>query len=98
MSLVLRYRVLHSWEELPASLSSDLDLAVHPHDMQKVPRMFQALRDSGYPPLQGVHYALNGYRFDFIWFGMPALNSVGVDITYGYVEGGLIDLWGGISG
>ena len=86
----VRYCVLHSWQQLPGSLSSDLDLAVHPNDIQKLPSIFLALRSNGYRPLQGVNYALKGYRFDFLWFERLAMNSVGVDITYGYVEGGLI--------
>jgi thymidylate kinase len=88
--LGIRYCVLHSWEELPENLTSDLDLAVHPDDLQKLPRVFLALRSNGYRPLQGLNYALKGYRFDFLWFEALAMNSVGIDITYGYVEGGLI--------
>jgi thymidylate kinase len=88
--LEIRYCVLHSWEELPENLSSDLGLAVHPDDFQKLPSVFRALRSNGYRALQGVNYALKGYRFDFVSFETLTMNSVGVDIAYAYVEGGLI--------
>ena len=85
----VRYCVLHSWEALPGDLASDLDLALHPDDLKEVPYVFHALSSRGYHPLQGVKYALNGYRFDFIWFDTTTTVCVAVDITYGYVEGGL---------
>jgi thymidylate kinase len=88
--LGIRYCVLHSWEELPENLTSDLDLAVHPDDLQKLPCVFLALGSNGYRALQGVNYALKGYRFDFLWFETLVMNSVGVDIAHGYVESGLM--------
>ena len=85
----VRYCVLHSWEALPGDLASDLDLALHPDDLKEVPYVFHALSSRGYHPLQGVKYALNGYRFDFIWFDTTTTVCVAVDITHAYVEGGL---------
>jgi thymidylate kinase len=88
--LGIRYCVLPSWQELLENLSSDLDLAVHPDDLQKLPCVFLALRSNGYRALQGVNYAIKGYRFDFVSFETLTMNSVGVEIAYGYVGGGLI--------
>jgi len=86
----VRYCVLHSYEGLPDELPSDLDLAVHPRDVAKLPFVFRALADQGYRPVQRVNYAVKGYCFDFIWFEGLSLNSVSVDITYEYRRGGLI--------
>jgi len=86
----VRYCVLHSYEGLPDELPSDLDLAVHPRDVAKLPFVFRALADQGYQPVQCINYAVNGYCFDFVWFEGLSLNSVSVDITYEYRRGGLI--------
>ena len=86
----IRYCVLHSWEELPDNLSSDLDLAVNPRDIRKLPAVLLNLRRNGYRPLQVVNYAFKECRLDFAWFEVPTMDSVAVDITHGYAEGGLI--------
>jgi thymidylate kinase len=92
----IRYCVLHSWQELPVNLPSDLDLAVHPNDRNKVSCVLQALRFDRYLPVQGINYALKSCRFDFVWFDTPALKSAAVDITYGYFEGGLMLMTGDV--
>ena len=86
----IRYCVLHSWEGLPENLHSDLDLAVHPDDVSKFPGVLLNLHRNGYPSLHIVDYAIRECRLDFVWFEGPEMDSVAVDITYGYVEGGLI--------
>lgn len=86
----IRYCVLHSWEELPQNLQSDLDLAVHPADISRLPGVLVDLRRNGYRPLHIVNYAIRECRFDFVWFEGQEMDSVAVDITHGYVEGGLI--------
>jgi thymidylate kinase len=86
----VRYCVLHSYEGLPQDLPSDLDLAVHPHDVAKLPPLFRSLEEKGYRPVQCVNYAVKGYCFDFVWFEGASLNCAPVDATYEYREGGLI--------
>jgi len=86
----VRYCILHSWGELPDNLASDLDLAVHPRDVRKLPLVLRNLRRNGYRPLQVVSYAFKECRLDFVWFEAAAMDAVAVDITHGYVEGGLI--------
>ena len=86
----IRYCVLHSYEGLPDDLPSDLDLAVHPRDVARLPFVFRHLQERGYRPVQCVNYAVKGYCFDFVWFEGLSLNSVSVDITYEYRYGGLI--------
>lgn len=85
----IRYCVLHSWAQLPDNLSSDLDLAMHPADICKVSGVLLNLRRHGYQPLLVVKYALRECRFDFVWFELAGMGSIAVDITHGYVEGGL---------
>jgi len=86
----VRYCVLHAYEGLPDELPSDLDLAVHPCDVAKLPFVFRALADQGYQPVQCMNYAVKGFCFDFAWFEGLSLDSVSVDITWEYRRGGLI--------
>ena len=44
----IQYCVLHGWDGLPEVLPSDLDLAVHPKDRDKLPAVFGKMRDSGF--------------------------------------------------
>ena len=83
------YCVLHSWEALPFELPSDLDLAVHPGDRNKLPLVLHALLDKGYRPVQCLNYAVKSYRFDFAWLEYSAVKAASIDITFGYSEGGL---------
>jgi thymidylate kinase len=92
----VRYCVMHSWENLPDKFMSDVDLAIHPKDVRKVPQVFLSLSQAGYQVIQFVCYALKSYRFDFIWFDSTGLISVGVDLTSGYVEGGLMLMSGSL--
>ena len=84
------YCVLHSWETLPTELPSDLDLAVHPRDRNKLPLVFRALLDKGYRPVQCLNYAVKSHRFDFVWLESSAVKAIGIDITFRYSEGGLV--------
>jgi thymidylate kinase len=85
----VRYCVLHSWEELPDKLLSDLDIAVHPDDVRKLPFVFRAVREKGYTPLQVFNYFVSAYYFVFFWFEGPVLSSVAVDIILEHRRGGL---------
>ena len=86
----IRYCVLHSWEELPEKLSSDLDIAVHPGDVRKLPFVFRFLREKGYTAVQVLNYFVNAYYFVFFWLEGPVMTSVAVDIIFEHRRGGLI--------
>ena len=86
----IRYCVLHSWEELPENLSSDLDIAVHPGDAEKLASVFQVLRGKGYTPAQIFNYFVSAYYFVFFWFEGPVIRSVAIDVILEHRRGGLI--------
>ena len=86
----IRYCVLHSWEELPNKLSSDLDIAVHPEDARKLPSVFRFLREKGYTPLQVFNYFVNANYFTFSWLEGSEINYVAVDVIFEHRRGGLI--------
>ncbi len=86
----IRYCVLHSWEGLPERLRSDLDLAVHPADMQRLPLVFRALREKGYRLIQCFNYFVHAYYFVFVWFEGLVLKGAAVDIICEHRRGGLI--------
>src|SRR5438874_6786993 len=86
----VRYCVLHSWEELPQKLSSDLDIAVHPGDLRKLQLIFRFLHEKSYRAIQALNYAVGAHYFVFWWSEGPVLNSVAVDVIYEHRRGGLI--------
>jgi thymidylate kinase len=86
----VRYCVLHSWEELPEKLSSDLDIAVHPGDICNLPSVFRLLKEAGYIPIQVFNYFVNAYYFVFSWFEGAEINYVAVDLIFEHRRGGLI--------
>lgn len=90
----IRYCVLHSWEELPDNLPSDLDMAVHPGDRGKLPSAFRALQDNGYQLVQCLNYFAKAYYFVFFWFENNGLRSAAVDIIFEHRRSGLISLSG----
>jgi thymidylate kinase len=86
----VRYCVLHSWEELPQKLSSDLDLAVDPADAGKLGFVISLLQRRGYQPLSIINYFVGGYCFRFVWFDGAILNLVAVDVIFKHQKGVLI--------
>src|SRR6476660_5962137 len=85
----VRYCVLHSWEELPYKLSSDLDLAVYPQDVPKLSLVFRALRERGYTPVQVFNYSVSAYYFVFFWLEGAVVRSEGIDVIFEHRRGGL---------
>jgi thymidylate kinase len=86
----VRYCVLHSWEELPQNLSSDLDIAVDPQDDRKLVLVFRHLQKKGYTLVQVINYFVEAYCFRFLWFEGPAINSLAVDVIFKHQRGTLI--------
>jgi thymidylate kinase len=86
----VRYCVLHSWEELPDHLPSDLDVAVHPRDHAELAAVFGALREQGFLPVQCLNYAVNACYFVFNWFHGTTFKTAAVDVIFEHRRGGLI--------
>jgi thymidylate kinase len=86
----VRYCVLHSWEDLPYNLPSDLDIAVHPEDDQKLAKVFRFLQNKGYCLAQFINYFVESYCFRFLWFEGPAVSSLAVDVIFKHQRGALI--------
>jgi thymidylate kinase len=86
----VRYCVLHSWEGLPEELPSDLDLGVHPSDIQNLPSVFRALGAKGYRPVQCFNYFAKAFYFIFAWFEGAKPTFVAVDIISEHRRSGLI--------
>jgi thymidylate kinase len=86
----IRYCVLHSYGELPETLSSDLDIAVHPADAARVLSLYRSLQQQGYRVIQVLNYFVNAYYFVFFWTDGPVINSAAVDIILEHRRGGLI--------
>ena len=86
----VRYCVLHSWAELPHSLPSDLDIAVHPGDQSKLANVLSGLRAAGYRPIQCFHYCVGAFYFVFAWPTADGLGFVCVDILFEHWRSGLL--------
>jgi thymidylate kinase len=86
----VRYCVLHSWEELPEKLTSDLDIAIHPGDFQKLPVVIRSLRPRSYTPVQVFNYLPGAYSFFFMWSEGLVISSVALDVIFEHRRGGLI--------
>lgn len=85
----IRYCVLHSWDELPERVPSDLDMALHPDDFAAFPSVIECLRNNGYVPVQVLNYLVGAYYFVFVWRDGLTVSSVAVDIIVEHRRGGL---------
>jgi thymidylate kinase len=86
----IRYCVLHSWEELPEKLWSDLDLGMHPQDIDKLPFVFHYLREHEYRVVQVFNYFVNAYYFVFCWQEGSIVTWTAVDVIFEHRRGGLV--------
>jgi thymidylate kinase len=86
----VRYCVLHSWDQLPEELQSDLDLAVHPEDKHKLPAIFENLGRKAYTCFQCLNHSVTGHFFVFCWTQGPAVKTVAVDLVFDHRRSGLI--------
>lgn len=83
------YCILHSWQDLPESLTSDLDIAIDPKDRGRLRYVLRGLIDKGYRAIQ-YRWHRQGHRYDFAWFESDGMRSAGVDYVHDYVENGLV--------
>ena len=82
--------MLHSFENLPREVLSDLDIAVHPDDRPKLAVVFRHLSEKGYRPIQCLNYAVGAFYFVFFWFEGSALQSVAVDVAFEHRRNGVM--------
>jgi thymidylate kinase len=86
----VRYCVLHSWDQLPEELHSDLDLAVHPEDKHKLPTIFESLWHKGYTCFQCLNHSVTGHFFVFYWAEGSGVKTAAVDLVFDHRRSGLI--------
>jgi len=86
----IRYCVLHSWDELPEKLSSDLDIAVHPEDRGKLPLVFRCMDENDYKLVQVFNYFVHAFYFVFCWCEESEVIWLALDIIFEHRRGGLI--------
>jgi thymidylate kinase len=82
--------VLHSWDQLPEELHSDLDLAVHPEDKHKLPAIFENLGRKAYICFQCLNHSVTGHFFVFYWTEGTGVNTAAVDLVFDHRRSGLI--------
>lgn len=86
----VEYCVLHSFENLPDSVTSDLDMAVTDSAWQKIPDVFAVLEARGYHAVQCLNYEVGGYYFVFAWTTDSEVQTVAIDFVSEHREGNLI--------
>jgi hypothetical protein len=88
----VRYCVLQRWDALLEELHTDhdVDLAVHPRDAHRLPRVWRTLKGQGYQPIELLNHAVNSYAFVFAWLEGAALRTIMVDIAFEHRQSGLI--------
>src|SRR5258705_4547529 len=86
----VRYCVLHSWEELPEKVSSDLDIAVHPGDLRKLQAVSRFLHEKSYVAIHMLNYAVGAHYFVFCWFEGLVLKSVAIEVIFEHRKGAQI--------
>ncbi len=85
----VRYCVLHSWQALPSEALHDLDMAVHPSDVEKLARVFHRLRKEGCFPLHCADDAVRGYSIEVAYLQSKVLSFVRVNFMVDFWEEGL---------
>ena len=84
----VRYCILHGWQSLPDHLPSDLDIVVHPSDLNKLERI---LRNSESIKLvQLVEYKTSCYRFDLAFKENEATRFIPLDTASDYRWDGFV--------
>lgn len=86
----VRYCVLHSYEDLTSRTQGDVDLAVHPADMNGLLATFAGLLRSGYTLVQGLNYAVGACYFVFAWVEEQAIRTVEIDVMCEHRRSGLV--------
>jgi thymidylate kinase len=82
--------VLHSFEELPETVSTDIDIALHPDDMERAGAVFGSLHDEHYRIVQCFEYAPGAKYFVFASLRECEADVVAIDIISKHYRGGLL--------
>lgn len=85
----IRYCVLHSYEALPEVLPTDLDTAIHPSDVGRLPDVFRSLADCGYIPAQQIGYSVRADYFVFGWTEGGEVKTFPIDVITEHRRGGV---------
>jgi thymidylate kinase len=85
----VRYCILHSWEKLPAQPESDVDMAVHREDREKLAEVFRRLEEQNYLAVQCLNYSVNAFYFVFCWFDQNHLRTIALDVMFEHWRSGL---------
>jgi len=86
----IKYCVLHSFENLPEHLPSDLDMAISSGEFQRLPDVLAALEAYGYRAVQCLNYAVRGYYLVFSWTSGTTVCTIAIDFISEHREGNLI--------
>jgi thymidylate kinase len=84
---LVRYAVLHSYDALPDTAPSDIDMAVDGEDVPKLDAVLCGLATAGYLPLQSIEYESGSCYYIFGWFESQCLRTVAIDFTSEHREG-----------
>ncbi len=85
----IRYVVLHSYDDLPDGLPSDLDMAIDPDDVAELAAVFAGLEGAGYRVVQRLNYAPDGNYFVICWTQGITVQAVAVDFIQAHRRAGV---------
>src|ERR1017187_7994795 len=74
----IRYCVLPAHKHSPEDVPNKLDLAIHPEDEHKWPRVVKSLSAHAYLPIRSVHCTVKMRRYDFAWFDSGRMSGIAV--------------------
>ena len=86
----IQYCVLHSFENLPDGLATDLDMAIPRRAWARIPDVLSMLEAHGYHAVQCLNYEIGGYYFVFAWSTDSSVQTVAIDFISEHREGNLI--------
>lgn len=86
----IQYCVLHSYENLPQGLTTDLDMAIPRGAWGRLPDVFSVLEAHGYHAVQCLNYEIGGNYFVFAWATDSTVQTVAIDFISEHREGSLI--------
>jgi hypothetical protein len=86
----IQYCVLHSYEDLPDQIVSDIDIACYAEDLRSIRLLFLRLRLGEYQLIQYLEYAPCASYFVFARNDLRKSESVAIDVICAHTRGGLL--------
>ena len=74
----IRYCILPAHKHAPEDVPNKLDLAIHPEDECKWPRVIKSLSAHAYLPIRSVHCTAKMRRYDFAWLDSDRMSGTAV--------------------